>query len=95
VFNPKAYCNSNALLHWFRQELKWGSPYSPDDKEPKLLILDSFAPHKNSGTKKVAITPAAMIKAHAEEVRREALKREFDLQNITTSIIPGGGTGYV
>jgi hypothetical protein len=51
----------------------------PNDKEPKLLILDYFAPHKNSGTKKVAITPAAIIKAHAEEVRRKALKRELDL----------------
>jgi hypothetical protein len=44
-----------------------------------LLILDSFAPHKNSGTKKVAITPAAIIKAHAKEVRQEALKRELNL----------------
>jgi hypothetical protein len=44
-----------------------------------LLILDSFAPHKNSGTKKVTITPVVIIKAHVEEVRQEALKRELDL----------------
>ena len=95
VFNPKAYCNSTALLNWFRQQLKWGSPYSPDDHEPKLLVLDSFAPHKNTGTKKVATTPAAKVKAVAEQAVRKALKDELKAQNITSSIIPGGCTAYV
>lgn len=95
VFNPKAYCNSTALLNWFRQQLKWGSPSSPDDHEPKLLVLDSFAPHKNSGTKKVATTPAAKVKAVAEQAVRKALKYELEAQNITSSIIPGGCTAHI
>jgi hypothetical protein len=44
-----------------------------------LLHFHYQEPYKNGGTKKVATTPAAMIKAHAEEVRREALNRELDL----------------
>jgi hypothetical protein len=79
-----------------RQQLKWGSPYSPDDHEPKLLVMDSFAPHKNSGTKKKAgKSPVALAKFEAEAKMRVALKEEADKQDITLSIIPGGGTGYV
>jgi len=79
-----------------RQQLKWGSPYSPSDNEPKLLVMDSFAPHKNTGTKAVAgISQASIAKFMAEQKMREDLKEELRIQNITSSIIPGGGTGFV
>jgi hypothetical protein len=96
VFNPKACCNSASLLTWIRQQFKWGSPYSPSDNEPKLLVIDSFAPYKNSGTKKpVPKSLAAYNKFCAEEQLRHELKAEYELQNVLVSIIPGGGTGYV
>jgi hypothetical protein len=79
-----------------RQQLKWGSPYSPSDNEPKLLIMDSFSPHKNTGIKAVTGKSDTTIAKFAAEQRiREDLKEELYIQNITSSIIPGGGTGYV
>jgi hypothetical protein len=58
--------------------------------------MDSFAPHKNTGTKAVAgLSQASITKFTTEQKIREDLKEELQLQNITSSIIPGGGTGYV
>jgi hypothetical protein len=96
IFNPKAYCNSKVMLSWLRQQFKWGSPYSPDDNEPRLLILDSFAPHKNKGpSRRKNGGPKAEEKARAEEFLRQQLREEVQRLNTVTSIIPGGGTPYL
>jgi len=58
--------------------------------------MDSFSPHKNTGTKAVTgKSDTAITKFAAEQRIREDLKEELRIQNITSSIIPGGGTGYV
>jgi hypothetical protein len=76
--------------------LKWSSPYSPDDHEPKLLILDSFAPHKNTGTKKVPKEGSTTWhKYQVVEEMRKTLEHELKLQNVVPSVIPGGTTSYV
>jgi len=49
--------------------------------EPRLLVLDAFAPHKKS------------TKKNEEEV--DDLVDEFKKLNTTISVIPGGCTGYV
>jgi hypothetical protein len=54
IFNPKAYCNSKAMLGWLKNQFRWGTPYPLADREPRLLVLDSFAPHKNKGISNLA-----------------------------------------
>ncbi|KAN0102647.1 hypothetical protein V8E51_010960 [Hyaloscypha variabilis] len=56
--------------------------------------MDSFAPYKNTGTKKVPppIDSAQWFKFCEEEKMREDLKAELSAQNVLASIIPGGGT---
>jgi hypothetical protein len=41
------------------------------------------------------LSQASITKFTTEQKIREDLKEELQLQNITSSIIPGGGTGYV
>jgi hypothetical protein len=97
IFNWKAYCTSKEFLDWLRSQYNWGSPYSPDDHEPRLLVLDSFAPHKNQGTKQPAKkrSEKAESKYIAEEQVRQQLREELKKLNTITSIIPGGCTAYL
>jgi hypothetical protein len=95
IFNPKAYCNSKAMVGWLKNQFRWGTPYPLSDHEPRLLVLDSFAPHKNQGSKKQPITLAAIAKAKAEEELRQQIRDELKNLNTTVSIIPGGCTSLL
>jgi hypothetical protein len=46
IFNLKAYANRENLKQWARQQYKWGSPFSPLDREPRLFVIDAFAVYK-------------------------------------------------
>jgi hypothetical protein len=82
IFNPKAYANSENLKQWARQQYKWGSAYSPSDKEPRLLVLDAFAAHKKK-------------KTDQETSGEESFVEELKKLNTTVSMVPPGATGYV
>jgi hypothetical protein len=58
--------------------------------------MDSFAPYKNSNIKKKAgKSLVTLIKFKAEAKIRVTLKEEANKQDITLSIIPSRGTGYI
>jgi len=42
IFNEKAWYNLKVILTWLKGQYKWGSPYPPSEREPRLLVLDSF-----------------------------------------------------
>ena len=81
IFNPKAYANGENLKQWARQQYKWGSPFSPSDREPRLLAIDAFAVHKK--------------KTKQEKKAEGDFIAELKKLNCTISMIPTGGTGYV
>jgi hypothetical protein len=81
IFNPKAYANTQNLKQWVKNQFKWGTPFSPSDMEPRLLVFDSFEPHKKSKKQ--------------EEKEVNGLVDELKKLNTTISIIPGGCTSYV
>jgi hypothetical protein len=81
IFNPKAYTNTQNLKAWVKNHYKWGSPYSPSNIEPRLLVLDAFASYKKS------------IKKQQEEVGD--LVDEFKKLNTTISVILRGCTSYI
>jgi hypothetical protein len=97
IFNNKAWCNLKVMLGWFKGQYKWGTPYHPSEREPRLLVLDSFAPHKATGGKqpKKPRTGKTLEKQLAEEQLRRQIEEELRTLNVTKSIIPGGGTAYV
>jgi hypothetical protein len=80
IFNDKAYANGENLKNWARQQYKWGSAFSPSDNEPRLLTLDAFGAHK---------------KTVQEDKAQEDFVAELKKLNITISMIPEGGTGYL
>lgn len=80
IFNPKAYANGENLKQWARQQYKWGSAYSPSDREPRLLVIDAFAAHKKTVDEKKA---------------QDDFIAELKKLNTTVSMVPAGGTGYV
>jgi hypothetical protein len=81
IFNPKAYTNTQNLKGWVKNQFKWGSPFSPSNMEPRLLVLDAFEPHKKSRKQ--------------EEKEVDSLVDEFKKLNTTISIIPSGCTSYI
>jgi hypothetical protein len=84
------------MVHWAKNEFKWGTPFSPTDYEPRLLVLDAFAPHKNTGpSNKKQLSEKAQIQADEDERYRAEFKNELAKLNTTTSIIPGGTTCYL
>jgi hypothetical protein len=80
IFNPKAYANGENLKQWALQQFKWGSPYSPSDKEPRLLVIDAFPAHKKNTDQKKA---------------QDDFIAELKKLNTTVSMVPAGATGYV
>src|SRR5271155_854134 len=96
IFNEKAYANTSNLISWVKHQYSVASVYPIHDREPRLLCLDAFAPHKNKGRKDPGReSQKAMEKRLAEETLRQQLREELAKLNVTTSIIPGGCTGYV
>jgi hypothetical protein len=96
IFNPKAYANTSNLIDWVRRQYRPASAYSLNDHEPRLLVLDAFAPHKNKGRKvQQKESQKAKEKRLEEERLQQQLREEFTKLNTTLSIIPGGCTGYV
>jgi hypothetical protein len=85
IFNPKAYANGKNLKMWARQQYKWGSEFLLSDNEPRLLVLDAFGAHKK---KKGTAT-------EEEKQDDDDFVAELKKLNVTVSMIPGGGTGYV
>ena len=81
IYNSKAYANGENLKQQARQQYKWGSAYSPSEKEPRLLVLDSFAAHKK--------------RTNQEKRDKEDFIGELKKLNCTISIVPPGATGYV
>jgi hypothetical protein len=79
IFNPKVYANGENLKQWPRQQFKWGSPYSPSDKEPRLLVIDAFPAHK---------------KMTDERKAQDDFIAELKKLNTTVSMVPAGATGY-
>ena len=82
IYNKKAYANRENLKQQARQQYKQGSPYSPSEAEPRLLVLNAFTAHKKKKT--------AEKKAEEEDFVTELKKL-----NCTISIVPPGATGYV
>ena len=97
IFNEKAYANTSNLISWVKHQYSVASAYPTHDREPRLLCLDAFAPHKNKGRKNPPRKESqkAMEKRLAEETLQQRLREELAKLNVTTSIIPGGCTGYV
>jgi hypothetical protein len=96
IFNNKAYANTSNLISWVKGQYSSATAYPLSDREPRLLCLDAFAPHKNKGRKEVTKESAkAKEKRLQEEAEQQRLRDEFAKLNVTTSIIPGGCTGYV
>src|SRR6266516_386562 len=96
IFNEKAYANTSNLTSWVKHQYSMASAYPTRDREPRLLCLDAFAPHKNKGRKDPGReSQKAMEKRLAEETLQQQLREELAKLNVTTSIIPGGCTGYV
>jgi hypothetical protein len=83
IFNPKAYANGENLKQWARQQYKWGSAYSSSDNEPCLLVLDAFGAYKKKKP------------TEEEKQANDNFVAELKKLNVTISMIPGGGTGYV
>jgi hypothetical protein len=96
IFNEKAYANTLNLTWWVKSMYSSATAYPLSDREPQLLTLDAFAPHKNKG-KKIPEneTAEAMEKRVAEEKANQQLRNEFTKLNTTLSIIPSGCTSYV
>ncbi|KAL5325554.1 hypothetical protein ACEPPN_006681 [Leptodophora sp. 'Broadleaf-Isolate-01'] len=96
IWNDTVYANSENLINWIRQDYSHASEYPLSDQEPRLLVLDAFAPHKHSG-KKVSTNESAKAKAKRLEAERlnQQIRDEFLKLNVTLSLIPGGCTGYV
>jgi hypothetical protein len=80
IFNKKAYANGENLKQWARQQYKWGSAFSPSEKEPRLLVIDAFAAHKKSVDEKKS---------------QNDFIAELKKLNTTISMVPARGTGYV
>jgi Tc5 transposase DNA-binding domain len=96
IFNEKAYANTSNLVTWVKRQYSVASAYPSSDREPRLLCLDAFAPHKNKGRKDPGKeSQKAIEKRLAEEALQQGLREELAKLNVTTSIIPGGCTGYV
>jgi hypothetical protein len=96
IFNEKAYANSSNFIDWIRQDYSRASVYPLTDHEPRLLVLDAFAPHKHSGRKILEKeTIAQKTKRLREERLNNIIRTEFKKLNVTLSLIPGGCTGYV
>jgi hypothetical protein len=96
IFNEKAYANTSNLTTWVKSQYSAATAYPLSDKEPRLLCLDAFAPHKNKGRKDLRKESAkAKEKRLVEEEAQQKLRVELAKLNVTTSIIPGGCTGYV
>ena len=84
------------MFSWFYNQYKWGSPYSPSNRERRLLVLDSFTPHKATSLKHRKVhTGKVAQKAAANEQLRRQIKDEFESLNVTISIILRGRTTYI
>ncbi len=96
IYNKKAYCDIEVLISWLKNQYRWATPWSPSDNDPRLLVLDAFAPHKAQGRKKAKNkTDSQRTKRENEEQKVQRLRQILKDLNTTTSIIPGGCTGYV
>jgi hypothetical protein len=96
IFNEKAYTNTSNLIDWVKQQYSIASAYPLCDNEPRFLSLDTFALHKNKGQKDPQKeSEKAKEKRLKEKALQQELQDQFAKLNVTTSIIPGGCTGYV
>lgn len=96
IWNEKAYANSSNLIDWIRHDYSHASEYPLSDHEPRLLVLDAFAPHKHTGKKVPAVeSEKAKARRLQEERLNDTIRAEFARLNVTLSLIPGGCTGYV
>ena len=80
IFNPKAYANEKNLKQQAYQQYKQSSVYSPSNKEPRLLVIDTFAAHKKTINKKKA---------------QDDFVAELKKLNTTISMVLARGTSYV
>lgn len=96
IFNEKAWANTSNLIDCVKNQYSTASAYPLCDNEPRFLSLDAFAPHKNKGQKaKAKESEKAREKRLVEEKLQQELRDQFAKLKVTTSIIPGGCTGYV
>jgi hypothetical protein len=96
IFNDKAYANTLNFLQWIKGQYSGATAFPLSDREPRLLCLDTFAPYKNQGRKLPAKeSEKAKEKRYVEEQVQQQVRDELAKLNVTTSIIPGGCTGYV
>jgi hypothetical protein len=86
IWNPKGYCNTKVMLHWVKNQYKWGTPLPVSDNEPRLLVLDAFAPHK---------AKAKNANDKIEAALKDQIKEQLKKLNSTVSIIPGGTTNLL
>ncbi|KAL5313992.1 hypothetical protein ACEPPN_018416 [Leptodophora sp. 'Broadleaf-Isolate-01'] len=70
--------------------------YPLSDQEPRLLVLDAFAPHKHT-RKKVPANESTKAKARRLKAERlnQQIRDEFLKLNVTLSLILRGCTSYV
>ncbi|ESZ90371.1 hypothetical protein SBOR_9243 [Sclerotinia borealis F-4128] len=96
IFNPKGYYNAKELLKWFKNQYKWSTMESPTENKPRLLTLDSFAAHKGQG-RKIKVKESVSERQIREKSILDVifLRQTLKDLNMTTSIIPGGTTGYI
>ena len=95
MWNENAYYNSRIILRWCKEQYQYASLYPPDNREPRLLVLDAFAPHKNKGSRNQFQSEAVIAKYGDKEQVHEQICAEESKLNVTISIIPGGGTSYL
>ena len=82
IYNKKAYTNRENLKQQVYQQYKQGSPYSPSEAEPRLLVLNVFIAYKKKKT--------AEKKAEEEDFVTELKKLNYMI-----SIVPPGTTSYI
>jgi hypothetical protein len=70
IFNKKAWANTSNLTMWVKQLYAGATACSLFDREPRLLCLDSFAPHKNKGKK--------AGKKESEKAREKRLAEDYN-----------------
>jgi hypothetical protein len=96
VWNAKAYSNTQEILWWIKNQYAGATEYALSKREPRLLCLDAFAPHKTQGVNiPENETEGAKAQRLAEQEGNRQIKEELAKLNTTVSIIPGGCTGYV
>jgi hypothetical protein len=96
IFNEKAYANSSNFIDWIRQDYSKALVYPFTDHEPRLLVLDAFAPYKHSGRKiPEKETVAQKAKRLREKQLNNIIRAEFKKLNVTLFLIPRGCIGYV